>query len=1060
MSPHDPPPKSVADGTGQPPPASGAEASPGSAPRSDDAPKEGAPPLSALPSKRIVLLGLAAIAAIGLLYCIAVPQTVQKARLDWQDWTGNTPRGGVLFIEPPQVYTRERLVNDRFAQANWLNRELENYDKEANAVRAAVAARVVERSTRTELTVKAGGDAPAAKDAGAANEEGKNLPSLEVQLDQVAALDRRLEYRNKVRTELMDTQLDDSHDLDGNTLYRFNFDTVVMPWADTRGYPGTAVFVITAMPTRSKLNGSTSLPESNNAAQSEADNALREARDDIELLQSWQREIQQFFTRVVKFRTMSFDQGGDTENKTDPKEDIFFDFFLRKTLFESYTDLLSAGIAKSCNSNIKICAENDNFSLRHSRYDTSVRSEIAYTSEDREYNRRSTIARWLGITYKADTIEFPPAMEAQFRRAVAVAHRINILQWPKIGPVSYRSQCIEKLQNQDQKQVQDECLIEYKDSGYKRAIIRLINTTNSLTTYIQSQDKSLFTINFLENSNEPPAGFTEMQGTFSSVLPDGSDVAALRDEIDKLVPSKTSLPSLFALEATCQEIIYPNRQMNTMSKIDILTYYGKCQFLKSHAGKVENILAKFIFERVSYPQLVFREAGVPITRFVDIEIAGCGLDECRIEVRPKSRDDFECLVDCTSKSKNNLYLDNICNKIAETAKGEPNNSEIDRPANTAFSNCITAAELRRWLEEPFTNLAVYEVNPHTGGPVNAGRVDNVRSGRIGASAGDLGGGLAHASQSVDRAIGVTTNVIGFGLVDRNSTVLGPEKTVFGWVIRPEANIEGRWMPNHHRLSAILSVPSWWKRLRFDIKACWTTPERARELGYGRLTHPESVCENPSKAKSLSQDSSSANEPDESTTKDGSPANEPLILNYTAQLPRRTEDVTERFRFDFIKAPYLDQQWLVSNPRLRLEAGRPGKLVILGGRLWRGTVATIMGQPADKITVLPDMKGVIAEFDCVITPPEMKSAVPATPPSIVPPGGPTPNQPPQPPTQTFTMQNITVWTSEGRTQDVPVEVYPFAPRGTDTACDARLPPKAGNTPALEGAKEVSSAAARQ
>src|SRR5688500_3039609 len=40
---------------------------------------------------------------------------------------------GFLYVEAPQLYTRERLVNDRFRQANWLNAELEATTKPDSA---------------------------------------------------------------------------------------------------------------------------------------------------------------------------------------------------------------------------------------------------------------------------------------------------------------------------------------------------------------------------------------------------------------------------------------------------------------------------------------------------------------------------------------------------------------------------------------------------------------------------------------------------------------------------------------------------------------------------------------------------------------------------------------------------------------------------------------------------------------------------------------------------------------------------------------------------------------
>jgi hypothetical protein len=48
----------------------------------------------------------------------------------------------------------------------------------------------------------------------------------------------------------------------------------------------------------------------------------------------------------------------------------------------------------------------------------------------------------------------------------------------------------------------------------------------------------------------------------------------------------------------------------------------------------------------------------------------------------------------------------------------------------------------------------------------------------------------------------------------------------------------------------------------------------------------------------------------------------------------------------------------------LTACRPGAIVIPGRRLWRSTKVTVGYQTADTISVLPNMKGIIARFDRV------------------------------------------------------------------------------------------------
>jgi hypothetical protein len=50
--------------------------------------------------------------------------------------------------------------------------------------------------------------------------------------------------------------------------------------------------------------------------------------------------------------------------------------------------------------------------------------------------------------------------------------------------------------------------------------------------------------------------------------------------------------------------------------------------------------------------------------------------------------------------------------------------------------------------------------------------------------------------------------------------------------------------------------------------------------------------------------------------------------------------------------------------VRLTACRSGAIIIPGRRLWRSTRVTVGYQTANEISVLPNMKGIIAKFDMV------------------------------------------------------------------------------------------------
>jgi hypothetical protein len=142
--------------------------------------------------------------------------------------------------------------------------------------------------------------------------------------------------------------------------------------------------------------------------------------------------------------------------------------------------------------------------------------------------------------------------------------------------------------------------------------------------------------------------------------------------------------------------------------------------------------------------------------------------------------------------------------------------------------------------------------------------------------------------------------------------------------------------------------------------------------------------------------------------DGNVAKEKHEPPYYVQIPGSVKEIKEKLRYEVRKEPQIDQEATKSLGIEHLEIGRPARIILEGGRLWRSTVVTMGHQQAANIEVLPDMRGIIAEFKCVMPPPgwlgtEFSQKAPQ-------------------------FQRITVWTSEGRTA-IPftVDLRPFTSR---------------------------------
>jgi hypothetical protein len=190
---------------------------------------------------------------------------------------------GQIFVNGPQVYTRERLVNDRYQEDAWLNKMLEatsHDDKFGDkfGYRLVTESRDTDQlvaTLRAKLVPPAvtppAPDTPAKPippDAGSDQILKEQLsprinPSPTYQLQALRA------YREQIRVLLIENQLDDRHDLRGNSLYRLRFDATVLPGNNT--HAAVKVFVrITPRDFFTDWTGKESFAALNNAGASRA----------------------------------------------------------------------------------------------------------------------------------------------------------------------------------------------------------------------------------------------------------------------------------------------------------------------------------------------------------------------------------------------------------------------------------------------------------------------------------------------------------------------------------------------------------------------------------------------------------------------------------------------------------------------------------------------------------------------------------------------------------------------------------------------------------------------
>ena len=130
---------------------------------------------------------------------------------------------GAIYVESPEVYTRERLVNDRYDQDFWLHEQLRKLDVSQAMLTAKREERIVGGNANPS-------EAIAVKPTATVDSRQEGITGLSFDQD----FRIRVAVRDTIRQLLLENMLDDRHDLTGNSVYGLKFDTAVIPGSNTR----------------------------------------------------------------------------------------------------------------------------------------------------------------------------------------------------------------------------------------------------------------------------------------------------------------------------------------------------------------------------------------------------------------------------------------------------------------------------------------------------------------------------------------------------------------------------------------------------------------------------------------------------------------------------------------------------------------------------------------------------------------------------------------------------------------------------------------------------------
>ncbi len=167
-----------------------------------------------LPGRRVAGLAITGLIVAALLF----PQEARDhVMMIWRAIDPPRPTG-LIVVDSPQIFTRERLVNDRFTEERWLAEQLDRTDALLEEGRFARPYIWMQEA----ITRSLGGSAEAAP-LGEMPDRAGSPPAPIWEYEDAMA------YRNRIRYAKIATQLDDAHDIDSNTLYRMNFSISVLP---------------------------------------------------------------------------------------------------------------------------------------------------------------------------------------------------------------------------------------------------------------------------------------------------------------------------------------------------------------------------------------------------------------------------------------------------------------------------------------------------------------------------------------------------------------------------------------------------------------------------------------------------------------------------------------------------------------------------------------------------------------------------------------------------------------------------------------------------------------
>ena len=936
---------------------------------------------------------------------------------------------GKILVESPEVYTRERLVNDRLRQTVWLEQQMRATDHviKRGQFRSVEGDWRKDVQSETEISASAHQRTKGAQSGNIA--EGiaawKQPPATyEINRDD-PTLSRHREgptielframndYREQVRTELMQTQLDDRHDIDGNTLYRLNFNTTII-----HGRESDTLGVISV-----RLQHTDSIN----------DFGISYYGD---LLRDWSRELETRLNQAAESRMPLLLQSGLKD-----RDATEFYRWLRWRICKKLTAI--AALPKYA---LIAGKPEDSSTTHHDRPPPETIGAVSLFESgdcgDRYYSvlesgptnddNQNTLEGRLNWLINDYTARFIVGRLAQVKFINYLAARDKLFEHYFQARIGNGSQSGSLHQNS----------LEYYDDLQRR----WCSSPSSVSG--DSQAASEGASDAAHDDPEPEPGVShgdaDVKDSPRSMSPQANDH-------EQAAPAPTLEELLCSLEMYVSDDILP---VNALT--DLYWHLEQLQkvLTDDFAGDTTSLLKKGLFDdvnelfnaetevfddvkdlfdemtnhKIRFDMIGCRETALSMaTKLLRNNVASdrTALHKAELPAVVELLDAREGLV-CMADAQPTIWLRSLtieqeadqfhrdfidsdtqlsggtgllANIVTVQTEGcealmcrisvkpavdsqrvaDGHGAGIERAISCfherlegnfeAFSYGVTPKTLHQRLifgQATARNMALALETPSLAGTEAKGLFEralredeSIRSVLSRPVVIGFGRGRTHYERSsiLDEKCNPNEDYSGdarlagdgIKLEDADEVVDLSRGTEFGWIIAPEKRWEesgGNWHPHRqYDLSAVLSIPSWWRRVKLSVVTCWRTLRDIEEFGDEEFE----------RCDYLPEDAGNQNLQGRSE------------YTYAIKLPGDIGEVSRKFRMRVREVPYILDTMFRDKPYL-FDVGERADIVIEGGRLWRGTRVTLGTQSANEIIVLPHMQGIVATFNCVRRPP--------------------------------------------------------------------------------------------